>query len=176
MVTLNDYLEMTDKAEIDFALCYSRKANEPIDLIEIGEISEYSFGLVKDMQYQLDKGLSLFDAVKFFGEMGKDKLGIKDIFILNSSYRYLIAEISRVNKIESELLSGLVKPDEIEAGIEELNSLGIYLQLRQIALTFHTTIEQAKAMPYNDCFLELVTQKKLKDFESSLIAIRSRKQ
>jgi hypothetical protein len=171
---LNKYIDLEDKSEVDFGLKYSGKYNIPEDKIGIGEITEYSFGLVKDMQYQMDKGISFNHAIQFFDRMQIKNIGLKDIFILNQSYKYLIKEISRVNEIEGELLASSINSDEAQAGIDDLADLGIYLQHRQLALTFHQTIRWVEEQPYNDMILELVTQKRLNDYERNLWNIRNK--
>ncbi len=174
-MTLREYIELTDKSEIDLIIKYSGKYNMPIDGIGIGDLTERTFGEVKDLQYELDKGFSFYDALKWFEKFNPKALKTISIEKACQSFRYLVKEISRINEVEKELLSGAVKAEYIEAGIEELNQLGVYLQIRQIAITLHYSIEQVKAMPYNDALLELITQKRISDFESRLQENRMRK-
>lgn len=171
---IKDYIELNDKSEIDFALKYSNVWNMPVNRIGMKELSEYSFGMVKDMQYDLDKGnLHFYKALDYFDKMGLNL----DVEIGHAcqSFNYLIQQIGSINEIEKELLSGSVKNEFIEAGIDELNELGIYLQIRQIAITLHYSIDQVKAMPYNEALLELITQKRIADFEERVMNARKLK-
>jgi len=43
-----------------------------------------------------------------------------------------------------------------------------------LALTFHQTIRWVEEQPYNDMILELVTQKRLNDYERNLWNIRNK--
>lgn len=176
MITLRKYVELEDKSEIDFLIKYSGLFNMPVDTIGIGDLTERTFGEVKDLQYEIDKGLSFYEALKWFEKFNPEILKTIRIDKACQAFRFLIQEVSRINDIEKDLLSSPAKAEYVEAGIEDLNQLGIYLQLRQIATTFHMTVDEVKAMPYNDAFLELVTQKRISDFESRLQENRMRRQ
>lgn len=172
MVTLKQYSNLENKEEIDFAFRYSKIWNEPIDVFEVGSLNNQNFGFVKDIQYDLEKGFDLIKGIEYYIRLGIKKIENKSMEEICQAFNFLISEIKRINEIEEMLLTGTVKNDLIEAGMDELNELGVYLQIRQLALTFHLTIEQVKQMKYDDCLLELVTQKRLSDFEDRVNELR----
>lgn len=174
MVTLKQYIELEDKEIINFAWKYSKIWNKPVDVFKVGPLTAQSFGFVKDLQYDIEKGFDIEKAINYYKKLSVN-LGNKEIDKVCNAYNYLIEEIKNICEVENALLTGAIREELFEAGIDELNELGVYLQIRQIALTFHITIEQARTMKYEDCLLELITQKRLADLENRLLEIRKRK-
>ena len=88
---------------------------------------------------------------------------------------WLWASIEHINEIESMTLTHEIDQDEIRAGIEKLAPLSIYIQIRQIAITFSKSINEVRKWKYSECFTELVTQKRLSDYEKELFEIKRKK-
>ena len=177
-ITYKQYLEIEDKSLYDYCIKYAYSFNKPVDHLKITDLMEYDFGIVKDLQYDFQNGITWQQLLDYICELKNIKL--KDIvnnLLINLCQikSYLKSEIERINEIESLTLSFEPEEDEIRAGIDILAPFGIYLQLRQIALTFHKSIYEIRKWKYADCFTELVCQKKISEFEKNLFEIRRKK-
>ena len=178
-ITLREYFELEDKTKYDFAMKYTKSIfNEPLDLFNSGDFTELSFGLIKDLQFDLSQGLTwvkLIDYIeKISGKTAKQIAGYKLTVI--SRYRaYIESEINRINEIESELLSYQPTSDEQNAGIEDFNKFGSYGQQRKLATTFMKSPEEIRQWKYDLCLLELYYQKTNYDFQDRLFKIRNKK-
>ena len=65
MIILNDLtykeyynLEPDEQVEYDFAMKYGKRFNIPVDIFEVGDLTEQSFGFVKDLQFDMKEGLT----------------------------------------------------------------------------------------------------------------------
>jgi hypothetical protein len=177
-ITYIEYSELKDKNEYDYCIKFAYSFNKPVDILKIGDLTEQKFGIVKDMQYDFQNGITweqLFDYI--FQMKGSDIKSLAAMKLINLCQikSYLKSEIERINDIESIVLTHDVDEDEIRAGIEELSQFGIYMQLRQIALTFHKSINEIKHWKYDECFTELVVQKKLSEYQENLFEIKKKK-
>ena len=177
IITLKEYIELEDKSEYDFFMKYSIVLNTPVDHFGLKDMSEtQTFGMIKDLQYDLSEGLNWYQIIDYLGKLTNQK-NIQNITIdkICQQWKYITSEINRISEIEDIALAYYPTDEEKQAGIDKLSSLGIYLQIRNIAISLNMTIDQVKNIPYTEGFLELVTQKKLSDYENSLIKIRQRK-
>lgn len=178
-LTFNEYFELEDKSEFDFAIKYDKKHfNIPIDIFEIGDFTELSFKIIKDMQYYIETGLQwihvfeLIETTKGINQKDLGKILLVDLCKFKS---YLIEEIYRINKIESISLAHTTTADEENAGLDDFRDLGSYLQFKSLANDDITKIEAIGKMKYTKCLLELVARKQIKDYQTAYMKIKSRK-
>jgi hypothetical protein len=171
-ITFIEYFELEDKSEYDYAIRYAYRYNQPENLIEIPDLIEMTFGFVKDLQYDCAQGLTWEKFFEYLNLIKKDKYEKWKLVNLCQLRAYLLSEIDRINEIESETLSHDLTADEVNAGIESLAELGIYLQIRSLTGGDITKNESIRNMKYEDCFLELITQKRLDDYSRALIKIQ----
>jgi len=179
-ITYRQYLQLDNdkQAEYNFYIRYAIRFNQSIDVFKIGDLTEQKFGLVKDLQFDVEQGLSFSSTVEYIAKIKNKKQSIIANCYLDKlcqQRKYLISEIERISEIESIALSYTPTADEINAGIEQLNSLGSYLQFRSIAQALNITINDVKAMRYDEAFLELVAQKKINDYQDRLQKIIANK-
>ena len=176
IIILKEYIELEDKSEYDFFMKYSIVLNTPVDHFRLKNMSEtQTFGMIKDLQYDLSEGMNWYQIIDYLGKLtGQKNIQNMTIDKICQQWKYIISEINRISEIESIALAYYPTNEEKQAGIDKLSALGSYLQFRNIAKEINLTIDQVKNIPYAEGFLELVTQKKLSDYDSSLIKIRQR--
>lgn len=169
-ITVKKYSTLVDKSNYDFAIQYAKEFTEPEDTFKIGDVYEIPFGIIKDIQQDLEDG-TLTEAgqleylLKIKPELKIDKMYLDDFC---RGLNYLYSNIVNLLETEMELLGGEVTVEEMQAGINRFNSIGIYLQLRQLANNDITKIDDIKQLSYNKCFIELYTRKQESDFQREL--------
>lgn len=175
-ITFGQYLALPDpdREQYDFFMMYSTVLNNPTDTMAIGDMTERSFGLVKDMQYDLSQGMTWTAVteyiIKLTSKSYADIAGMPlDQFC--QGWKYIQGEIERITEIEAITLAYTPTDDEVRAGIDRLAPLGMYLQFRSIAKSLGYSIDQVKAMRYDEAFLELTTQKLLSEYETEIARI-----
>lgn len=174
-ITVNQYLELEDKSEYDFAMKFAFIFKEPIDEYKIGDIMEQPFGFVKDFQYEIEQGLSFAKLIDLVVETKKIKnLGKQPLDKFMRFANYLITSIEQIVEVENESLAYEPDPDEVEAGMDKFNGLGVYLQMRSIATTFNITPQQVRTWTYSEAFTEMYTAKQMSDYQKDLMKIKQR--
>lgn len=178
-ITFIEYYNCDNKDEYNFAIKYSYVFQESIDHFHIGDFMKVQFGLIKDMQNDLKNKDNYSQMLYFLSKLAsknEKELAKEKLLKIVQEFNYMISEIERITEIELLTLAGNNATDEeLEAGIENLNPLGVYLQIRELTNGDITKNEQIRSIPYEDCFIELVTKKRLNDYEKNLFEIRQRK-
>ena len=177
-ITLRDYFNLEDKSEYDFAIKYSQFFTDALDLFSTGDFTELSFGLIKDLQYDISNGLTWIKLIEYIEKLTGKSAKVIAGYNLRAICRYrayIESEINRINEIESELLSYTPTSEEKEAGIDEFNKFGSYGQLRKLATTFGKSPEEIRQWKYDLCLLELLYSKTNYDFQEKLYKIKSKK-
>ena len=173
-ITIAEYLAMDNQEEYNFFMRYSNVLNRQEDTFHIGDMTEQKFGIVKDLQYDLSAGMTWNHIIEYVMKLTSksyDTITAMTLTRFCPGWKYIRDEIDRISDIEMQALSYYPTDEEVRAGIGSLDVLGVYLQIRKIALTLHYSIEQVKEMRYDEAFLELVTEKKLSEYESELTKI-----
>lgn len=174
-ISLFDYLRLKDQSEVNYILTYSRKFNLPIDTINIGDLKEKPFGIIKDIQYDLAYGMSLDNLINYVVSLsGKNKnevmqMGVIQFWQLKS---YIIDEITTISELENNGLNRELEMDEEKAGIDRFSKYGAYLQFRDLANNDILKIDEVKKKKWIDCFLELRLRKEIADYEKELTRIK----
>lgn len=171
-ITFKSYLALEDKAEYDFLIMFSGLFNKPEDIFCFGDLTNQSFGFIKELQQDFNKGLTW---ERFFYHIKKpiDQLLEYGLMELCQARSYFKSEIERINKVESEILASETTEDEIRSGIEKFSVFGPYTQLRSIAITFGKLPREIESMKYSDALLELYYQKLSFEYQSTLREIRT---
>jgi hypothetical protein len=178
-ITLKEYFELEEKENYDFAIKYSKSVfNKPLDIFKIGDMTELSFGLIKDLQYDIEQGLSWMKFLDYLEEI--TGIDVKKIvnYKLTAICRvrsYILKEIERINEIENELLAYYPDSDEKNAGIDEFNKFGNYGQLRKLANEDVTKLDEVKKIKYSIGLMELYYQRVESDYQLRLMKIKSKK-
>jgi hypothetical protein len=163
-ITYGQYLDLEDKSEIDFAIKYML----PKDYFNVGDFTELKFGLIKDIMFDVSKGLSFETFIDYFEKITTVKLKDAKVLELFGFHKYLISEIERIAKIENNGLSYSPTDEEIRAGIDIFEKYSYYPQLRSIAIAFYMTIDEVRELKYSHCFTELMYQHDMAYFNRRL--------
>jgi hypothetical protein len=173
---VRDYINLEDKSEYDFAIRYASIFTNQVDEYKVGDISELTFGFVKDTQYDLENGATFGKVIEIISDMEIVKdIGAEPLDKFVRFSNYLIESIKQIIDIENQTLSHTPDADEEEAGMNRFDDLGIYLQIRSIAQTFHIEPQKVREWKYSEAFVEMVTAKALNEYERELNKIKARK-
>lgn len=174
-ITVNEYLVLEDKSEYDFAMKFAFIFKEPIDEYGIGDMMEQSFGFIKDFQYEIEQGFSFNKLINLIAETKKiDDIGNQPLDKFMRFANYLITSIEQIVDVENESLAHDPEPEEIEAGMDRFNGLGVYLQIRSLTNGDVTKFDQVRKLPYSLCFTEMYTAKQMSDYQKDLMKIKQR--
>lgn len=174
-ITFIQYFELEDKSEYDYAMKYAFQFNSPVDHYDIKDLTKYSFGLIKDLQYDLSHVLTWESYFEYLRKIHLRHYEKETLLKLCQAKAYIITEIERINEIEKIVFSHESTPEEEEAGMELFDDLGVYLQIRSLTGGDITKNELVRSMKYEDAFIELVTQKRLSEYQKRLNEIYKRK-
>ena len=175
-ISFIEYSQLSDRAEIDYILKYSRKFNLPIDVFNVGDLTKQPFGLVKDLQYDLNGGVTWMQLLDYFEKLtGKpvkeiSKEGVVQIIQFKA---YVFSEIERINEIVRIGLASSPDADEEKAGIDRFAIYGNYIQFVDLANDDITRIEQIKKLPYIECFMLLKLRHDRNEYQRDLMRIKS---
>jgi len=176
-LTYNEFLTSNKRDEYIFAARYAIPYTKAIDIYNVGDIHEKTWGFVKDVQFELEQNqMSWEKMIDFIIEVtGKDGKEIgKEKFKDVCNFRmHLIEGIKELMNIEAHILSHTPTEKEKEAGIGLFENLGIFIQTDSLA---NGCIEKHRAIrkePYSLCLTKLVLMKQMKTFNDNLIKINS---
>jgi hypothetical protein len=173
-ITYKEFLESPEIAYYDFASRYGNQFNEPIDHFKLGDAMSWEFGTVKDIQYDLQTGLTWDQLIDYLCKISNKDIEVfkdSDFIDICQQKTYILSEINKINEVESIKLNYNAKADEINAGIDKLGIYGIYLQIRKLAKEDITKIKEVRKMKYQDCFIELCVIKDIDEYTERYNAI-----
>ena len=169
-ISVNDYVELDDKSQYDFAMRFAVKFNESINEFEIDDIFELPFGFIIDYQFEMIQGMSLMRQIELIQSITKKDVLKMDLDVFCRGCKFVNEGMLQIAEIERQKLSYAPTFDEQNAGIENLfEGLEFYMKVRKLANNDITKIESIRALPYSKCFLELYTQKQEYEFQNNLI-------
>lgn len=174
-ITFKEYAELNDKSEYDFAIEYSKQFKKEEDIFGIGNFTQLEFGIVKDLQYDIQNGLLWNKMLEYMALLSNKK--IEEIYTLKllkviRFRNYIVNQIKFIVDIEDKALSYDPDTEEIKADISELNKYGVYNQFLAVAMGDPLKIPDVRKMKYEDAFVFLCYQKDKSDFERRLMKIR----
>jgi hypothetical protein len=171
LISTSDYLELIDKSKYNFAIKYAHIFTHPEDTLQMGDFVCKPFGLIKDLQHDLQSGLTLEQKIEYAilccsaSRLQMLAMQIDDFCRATS---YMIDAIEGINHIESEALKHEPTPDELRAGLDRFAPLGVYMQIRQLTGNDVTKNEAVRSLPYNHCFNELYARKQVSDYQDAM--------
>ncbi|MCK9281336.1 MAG: hypothetical protein M0P71_11990 [Melioribacteraceae bacterium] len=178
-ITVKEFLELHDPELIhqyEFFFKYSIVMNEAVDHFHIGDMTAKSFGLIKDLQFDISSGeTGWIKLIEYVEKLINKKCIDLDLTTFVQTWKYILSEIERITEIESIVLKYEATDEEIQAGIDKLGILGIYMQIRSLTKGDITKNDEVRSMRYDEAFTELVAQKMLSDYEKELIKIMSKR-
>jgi hypothetical protein len=156
-----------------FAFMNAIEFQESKDWYDIKDVYELPYGIVKDIQQDIESGdFDIFAQLEYLKKICDKKLYF---FKSVQTCNWLMENIIKLLETEAQVLGGKATQDEIEAGIEEFASLGVYNQIRTLTENDITKIEAVRNTKYVWAFLELVARKKESDFTKNLKEIYQKK-
>ncbi len=178
-ITFAQYVALPDKSQYTFAFRYSDTLKEPVDAFGIGELIDYLFGQVKDVQDKAN--VSGIDWELYFAILDNLKaikaadIGAKGVFDVWRSRVYLIRQVEAINKLEATALGGTPKPEEMAAGVEQFSEYRAFLQYDTLTGGDITKIAEIEAMDYLTCFTKLKLNANRAAYSDRLNDIMNRK-
>lgn len=177
-ITFFTYAQLEDKTQFDFVIKFSKEFELKNDYFKIGDITELTFGQVKEIQHKYEKGLEYSGYIDFL----KDVKNLKVEEIVNTrlldfyqSLNYLNSEIERLNIIEAKTLSHEPSSLEIRAGIDKFNVFGNFNQIAFFCEKFNWSLEYVKGLKYSDAFAFLYRDKVSNDFQKNYTKLSASK-
>jgi hypothetical protein len=178
-ITVLEYINLEDKSDYNFAMKHAKKHyNDAKNVFNINPLDSHSFGLVKDMQKDFNDNLSWYNLIRYIGKLLDKPMEEVVQFTLLDFCRFkmfVIGQLKEIIEIESKLLAHTPTDEELEAGIETFGKFGAFIQLRKLAKEDVTKLEDVRNMKYSTCLMELIYQKEVYDFQTSLNFIRKPK-
>ena len=158
-ISFAEYIELKDKSEYDFILRHSGLLKTPLDLFGLGDLVDYTFGQVKDIQEVANvEGLKWDSFFAFITEvkgLSDKQQATRPLFDLQRARVYLIQQVEQINKLESTALGNTPDGNEIAAGVEKFAEYRAFLQYDTLTNGDVTKIDEVKKQPYLNCFLKL---------------------
>lgn len=152
---------------------------EPLDLFEIGNFVDQSFGFVKDWQEILNyEGLSfekLINEMSLFVSKSKKEIASNSIFDLHRCIIYFVTQIEKINEIESKTLGHTPSNEEVQAGIDIFNKYHSFLQFNSLSGGDLLKFDQIRKLPYSVCLTKLMLDSDSSQFQTNLFKIRNPK-
>jgi hypothetical protein len=168
-ITLSQYSNLEDKKEYDFAMKYAFIFTDPVDEYKIGDLMELPFGFIKDLQYEIEIGLTFTKLIDFIIEITNKKSIINEPLDKICRFgNYLTKGVKKIIEVEKIALAHEPSGEEEAAGIDRFNGLGVALQIRQLTRGDVTKSEVVRSLPYSVCFTELYICKLESDFQKEL--------
>jgi hypothetical protein len=169
-ISLNKYFSLTneERVEYDFAMKYAFTFTDSVDEYAIGDIIELPFGIIKDIQFDLEHGLAFNKLLEYIKSLIKKDIMPEPLNKICRFGQYLVKGVEEICEYEKQTLAYEAKADEEQAGIEKFNGLGVYMQIRSLTGGDVTKYDQVRALPYSLCFTELYTAKQLADYQNEL--------
>jgi hypothetical protein len=180
-ITLNQYIELEDTSEYDFAMLYANKFSEAKNTFNLPDFREWSFGFVNDYTFMLNNGMNILQQIeyilKLFSETNIEieigKLMLDEYCHLRNFINESIIEISQ---IENELLGKEPTQAEISAGIEtKFQGLQNHIKLSFLCNGDLTKAKKIEALSWSFCFNELLYRSRTKEFQTEFQKIINQK-
>jgi hypothetical protein len=172
-ITFLEYIQLEDKSVYDFWMKYAYECQAK-DVFGVGDFMKLPFGFIKDQQYELTKGMGwekMLDAFSILTKKTVKQLVKYPLLEICQFKNYFLAEMEKINMVESETLSHSADKKEIAAGIDRFNVLGAYLQIESLAGNDVLKIESVKKLPYETCYLWLYSQSLKADYQHDYIHV-----
>lgn len=155
-IPFNQYLVSLRREDYDTAIKFG--IVEAKDVFNIGDLMEFTFGEVKDIQYLVNYGCSWKDFLEWIAKAKKIELeiiGSTPIFDVVQGRQYIVDQVSKVNQMESKNLGHEPSVDEQRADISRFNKFKTFPQFDQLTKGKLWKIKKIRSMSYMECFTKL---------------------
>lgn len=172
------YFTLVDKSTYDYAMKFSYTFKKVHDALNVGDLTEKEFGIVKELQNEFSQELTwpkLIELSSRLLNITQKQFAKYGIIEICQHMNYLRSEIERINEIETQLLTTVTDNDYLTAGIERFAKYKEYPQVRQYAITFSMTTEEAEKTRYDVVLIELAYQKDDNEFKNELMRLKRNK-
>lgn len=172
-ITVSEYADLEDaqKKHYDFAMKYAFRFTDPDDEYNIGDMMEMPFGFVKDLQYEMEHGLTWNKLIDFALEAtGRQSFADEPLEKLSRFLNYLKTSVEKIVENESLTLAHEPTDREASAGLDRFNELGVYMQIRSLTGGDVTKTDAVRKLPYSLCFTEMYAAKQLYEYNQALYA------
>lgn len=177
-ITFEQYANLLDKSEYDWAMQFVFIFKKPVDHCNIGEFESKEFGLIKDLQQDISQGVKWDKMLEYISTLTNQQIDVlvkEKLLTICQIKNFIVSEIERLSFYESEKLGHTPTDEEIRAGIDNFNVFGVYSQLLQLAKGDPLKIPEVRKMTWQDAFVYLVHQKTESDYQIRLMEIRAEK-
>ena len=177
-LTVKEYFDLENKDEYNFAIKYAFEFTEPVNMLNLPDIDDIEFGIVKDIQACItDNSLTIYKEIEFICKiLNVESVGGYLLTYLCKSVNWLLNAVAEKLTIESKMLVGQPDNIDIEAGIEQtFDGLGILIQIDSLAGGDVTKYEQVRKLPYNVAFTKLYLNNRYNEHERRKLDIMKRK-
>jgi hypothetical protein len=103
-ITYKEFLESPEASYYDFASRYGKQFNEPVDHFNLGDAMLWEFGIIKDIQYDLQTGLSWDQLINYLCKISNKEVNVfndTDFIDICQQRTYILNEINKINEVES---------------------------------------------------------------------------
>lgn len=170
--TYKQFTEIKDKDElydILFAIEFSEEFNKPVDHLGVGPITEFKFGVVKDLQELEDDSLEeVFKAAHLPIDNSRD------ILSLFQQRSYILEGVKQISEVERQTLSsGPMTARESNALYDEegnnlFEGLSVVIQLATLSNNDVTKWEAIRNLPWSECYAMLLLDSRRNKFQRNL--------
>lgn len=174
-IIIAKYFELQDRKTYDYIINYSTDSK---DLFNIGDFTNLTFGVVKDMQYKFNKGIGIKSILEFISnhtEQELSEIGKTNFMDFVKAFNYIKKQIEFINTIEENSLVGVMDADAEQAGVDRFDKYGYWIQIDKLAGGDPLKYEAVKNLTYLDCHTKLYYEVEKEDYNSTLNKIRNRK-
>lgn len=177
-VSIKDYYSKDRGVNNDIIKVLKFGKFKAVDHFKIGDITEKTFGFVKDLQYLFGIDLTIDVIAEFLSDnniISNEDFFKTSIFHFRESQEYLRKQVEGVNKIERDFLGSSPTVDEVNAGIDRFGKYGSFIQLDSLACGVIAEHKVVRALPYSVCFAKLELNFDKAEYERDLNKIFANK-
>ena len=183
MKTIEYYLQHFTQVDFNILRKNVERSNSCFGF-EFDQLINSSYWVVSNDLPQLFKKGEFTNALKLLLEdKGEDiliskldNLSKEDFLKVMQFVFWVVDELENIKDLEEQYLGGNPNVDLLQAGISELNMLGEFVSLDNLAMGDLTKYEEIKKMPYNEVFAKKLLQKRTADIQERLRDILKNKQ
>ena len=171
-ISYKQFNEITDKDVLYdylFAIQFGKQFKTPVDHFGVGPITEFKFGVVKDLQELEDDSL---EAVFKAAHLPIDQT--RDILSLFQQRSYILEGIKQITEVERQTLTaGPMTARESNALYDEegnnlFDGLSVVIQLATLSNNDVTKWEAIRNLPWSECYAMLLLDSRRNKFQRNL--------
>lgn len=156
-IPFNQYLVHHKREDYDTAIKFGIVKAK--DIFEIGDLMELTFGEVKDIQYLINYGCDWKQFLEWVAQVKDIELeiiGSAPVFDVVQGRQYVVEQVAKVNKMESDNLGHEPTVDEQRADISRFQKFKTFPQFDQLTKGKLWKRDKIRKLPYMLCFTKLL--------------------